>query len=129
MRRATLILGAALVLLAALPTAAVAHATLEQTTPDRGAVAKTEPRQVMLRFDEAVEGNFGAVRVFDARGDRADDGRVTHPGGAGPRLAVGLKPGLKDGTYTATYRVISADSHPVSGGFVFSIGRAGTAPA
>ena len=34
-----------------------------------------------------------------------------------------LKPGLPKGTYTATYRVISADSHPVSGGLVFSIGR------
>ena len=56
-------------------------------------------------------------------------GHITHPGGTGAQLAVGLKSGLKDGTYTATYRVISADSHPVSGGFVFSIGRAGAAPA
>jgi copper transport protein len=31
---------------------------------------------------------------------------------------------LARGTYTATYRVISADSHPVSGGLVFSIGSA-----
>jgi copper transport protein len=125
-RRALLV---ALVLLAALPAGASAHATLQATTPDRGAVAKTEPRQVVLRFDEAVEGNFGAVRVYDARGDRVDDSHVTHPGGKGALLAVGLKPGLREGTFTATYRVISADSHPVSGGFVFSIGRAGVAPA
>ncbi|WCB91898.1 Copper transport protein YcnJ [Baekduia alba] len=129
MKRAALILGAVLALLATLPAGALAHATLEQTTPGRGAVAQSEPRQVVLRFDESVEGNFGAVRVFDARGDRVDDGPVTHPGGTGAKLAVGLKPGLKDGTYTTTYRVISADSHPVSGGFVFSIVRAGAAPA
>ena len=36
---------------------------------------------------------------------------------------------MPQGTYTATYRVISADGHPVSGGFVFSIGKAGAAPA
>ena len=42
------------------------------------------------------------------------------PAGEGSRLAVRLKPELPKGTYTATYRVISADSHPVSGGFVFS---------
>jgi copper transport protein len=125
-RRALLIV---LLAAAALPASASAHATLEQTTPGRGAVATTEPRQVVLRFDEAVEGAFGAVRVFDARGDRVDDGPVQHPGGTGALLAVGLKPGLKDGTYTATYRVVSADSHPVSGGFVFSIGQAGAAPA
>ena len=31
------------------------------------------------------------------------------------------------GTYTATYRVVSADGHIVSSGFVFSIGKAGAA--
>jgi copper transport protein len=113
----------------ALPAAASAHATLEGTTPGRGAIARTPPRAVTLRFDESVEGAFGAVRVYDAAGARVDDGRVTHPGGRGALLAVGLKPGLRDGTYTATYRVISADSHPVSGGFVFSVGHAGAAPA
>lgn len=126
MRRALLI--AALALLA-LPAGASAHATLQESTPDRGAVARSAPDQVVLRFDEAVEGNFGAVRVYDARGDRVDDGHVTHPGGKGASLAVGLKPGLVDGSYTATYRVVSADSHPVSGGFVFSVGTAGAAPA
>jgi copper transport protein len=128
-KRLALLAGLALALLAALPAGALAHATLEQTSPDRGAVAQAEPGQVVLRFDESVEGNFGAVRVFDARGDRVDDGRTVHPGGVGAKLAVGLKPGLENGTYTATYRVISADSHPVSGGFVFSIGKAGAAPA
>jgi copper transport protein len=29
---------------------------------------------------------------------------------------------LADGTYTVTYRVVSADSHPVSGAFAFSVG-------
>ncbi len=128
-RTAGTALVALLLTLAALPASALAHATLEATTPARGATARVEPKQVVLRFDEAVEGNFGAVRVFDARGDRVDSGPVTHPGGAGARLAVALKPGLRNGTYTATYRVISADSHPVSGGFVFSIGAAGAPPA
>jgi copper transport protein len=120
---------ALLLVLAALPASALAHATLEATTPARGATARVEPKQVVLRFDEAVEGNFGAVRVFDARGDRVDTGAVRHPGGAGAQLAVALKPGLPNGSYTATYRVVSADSHPVSGGFVFSIGAAGVPPA
>jgi len=128
-RIAGAVVAALLLVLAALPASALAHATLEATTPERGAVARTEPKQVVLRFDEAVEGNFGAVRVFDTRGDRVDTGAVTHPGGAGAQLAVALKPGLAHGTYTATYRVISADSHPVSGGFVFSLGAAGTPPA
>jgi copper transport protein len=128
-RTAGAALVALLLALAVLPASAPAHATLQSSAPQRGAVAASAPEQVVLRFDEAVEGNFGAVRVFDARGDRVDTGAVSHPGGAGTQLAVALKPGLQDGTYTATYRVVSADSHPVSGGFVFSIGKAGTPPA
>jgi copper transport protein len=109
----------------ALPGSALAHAQLEGTSPARGAVLQAQPKQVMFRFGESVEGNFGAVRVFDARGARVDDDRVFHPGGRGSQIAVGLKAGLPKGTYTATYRVISADSHPVSGGLVFSVGDAG----
>ncbi|HEX7300095.1 MAG TPA: copper resistance protein CopC [Solirubrobacteraceae bacterium] len=109
--------------------AAQAHAQLQGTSPARGAVLRTQPNEVVFRFGESVEGNFGAVRVFDARGQRVDDGKVVHPGGHGSQVAVGLRPHLKRGTYTATYRVISADSHPVSGGVVFSIGKAGTGPA
>jgi len=120
---------AALLCIGLAPAAAHAHATLEGTSPARGTDLKTAPRAVTFRFDEPVEGNFGAVRVFDARGNRVDDNQVKHPGGRGALVSVGLRPGLKDGTYTATYRVISADSHPVSGGVVFSIGDPGNGPA
>ncbi len=130
MRRVVLATIAALLLGAlAVPAAASAHAQLEETTPQRGAVVKQEPEAVIFRFDEPVEGNFGAVRVYDAGGKRVDEGDAFHPNGEGPRLGVHLKPGLSDGSYTATYRVISADGHIVSSGFVFSIGKAGKAPA
>jgi copper transport protein len=118
----------ALVALAIAAPAASAHATLEGTTPARGAALKAEPTQVVFRFDEPVEGTFGAVRVYDAKGRRVDDSRVSHPGGAGSKIAVGLRSGLGHGAYTATYRVVSADGHTVSGGFVFDVGAAGAVP-
>ncbi len=115
---------------AVIPAAAAqAHATLEATSPQRGSVVMAAPDRVVLRFDEPVDARLGGVRVFDGHGERADDGATTHPGGRGAEVAVGLKDGLADGSYTATYRVISADGHPVSGGFVFSIGREGAGPA
>ena len=130
MRRAALAISAAILVVALLaPAGAFAHAQLEETTPQRGAVVKQQPEAVIFRFDEPVEGNFGAVRVYDAGGKRVDEGDAFHPNGEGPRLGVHLKPGLPDGSYTATYRVISADGHIVSSGFVFSIGKAGRAPA
>lgn len=131
MRRGARAVACALTLTVALvvPAVASAHATLESTSPARGAVVRTEPTQVVFRFGEAVEGNFGAVRVFDAKGIRVDQGDAFHPGGQGSALAVHLKPGLAKGTYTATYRVVSADSHIVSSGVVFSIGKATAAGA
>jgi copper transport protein len=91
-------------------------------------VAK-EPGFVSFTFGESVTGTQGAIRVYGAKGDRVDDGDAYHPGGRGSTFAVALKPGLPQGTYTATYRVVSADTHIVTGGFVFSIGRRGGSPS
>lgn len=117
-----------LLLLTAAP-AAFGHARITGSQPERGQTAAKEPKQVLLRFNEPVEGAFGAIRVYDAGARRVDEGKAVHPGGRSRELAVGLKPGLPDGSYTATYRIISADGHPVSGGLVFSIGSAGAGPA
>ena len=84
--------------------------------------------QVVFRFGEQVGGTLGAVRVYDARGTEVDDLHVTHPNGDPRQIGVGLRPHLPDGTYTATYRVISADTHIVYGGLVFNIGHAGATP-
>ena len=121
-------LAAALAALALLPPVARAHATLEATTPERAARLKSVPEQVTLRFNEPVEAQFGAVRVFDSRGREVQAGRAFHPDDRGAAVAVRLRDGLGDDGYTVTYRVVSADSHPVSGGFVFVVGDA-TAPA
>jgi copper transport protein len=108
----------------ALPAASQAHAILQQTSPARGITVEREPKLVVFRFNEPVEGSFGAVRVFDNSGDRVDAGDLLRPKGDAT-VGVKLQPNLPDGSYTATYRVISIDAHPVSGGFVFSIGKAG----
>ncbi len=129
MRRSLLTLGVALAALGAGAPSAWAHAQLEGTSPERGATVEVQPGQVVFSYSEPVEIAFGAVRVFDAKARRVDAGDVVHPGGKSDAVAVRLEPGLPDGTYTATYRVISADGHPVSGGLVFSIGKPGAGPA
>ncbi len=113
---------------ACVPAVADAHAQLESTSPARGGLVVRAPKLVSFSFGEPVGGTAGAVRVYDTRGDRVDDGRAFHPGGHGQTIGVGLRPGLPRGTYTATYRVVSADTHVVTGGFVFSIGTRAAAP-
>ncbi len=108
--------------------AAWAHAQLLGTSPTSGSTVQTQPQEVIFEFNQDVGGTLGAVRVYDAQGNEVDDLDVMHPHGEEHWMGVGLKPHLPDGTYTATYRVISADTHIVYGGLVFNIGHAGAAP-
>jgi copper transport protein len=126
-RRALIVAGLTGLLAAASAAPASAHAMLESTTPPRGATLNTAPGQIVMRFNEPVEMTFGAVRVYDAKGAEVQTGPAFHPGGDQKAVAVRLKPDLAHGGYTATYRVISADSHPISGGFVFDVGTDGPA--
>jgi len=121
--RLSLLLALAWLATAVAAAPADAHALLESTTPERGAVLDTAPRQVVMRFSEAVELELGAVRVHDGAGREVQQGAPFHPGRDDRAVAVRLRPGLPDDGYTATYRVISADAHPVSGGFVFGVGK------
>jgi copper transport protein len=107
---------------------ALAHAQLLGTSPTSGSTVTAQPAQVIFKYNQSVGGTLGAVRVYDAQGNEVDDLAVSHPDGNEHWMGVGLKAHLPDGTYTATYRVISADTHIVYGGMVFSIGHPGAAP-
>ncbi len=114
-----LILAAACALLAGAGPAS-AHAALTGSDPAQGAVVERAPAQVSLTFSESVSLNDDSLRVLDPRGKRVDDGRPAGTGGT--TYSVSLHTGLPDGTYTVTYQVVSADSHPVAGAYTFSVG-------
>jgi copper transport protein len=106
---------------------AFAHATLVSSTPSSDEVLRRAPTDVVLHFNEPVETAFGSVRVYDGAARRVDDGGTTRPQ---PReVAVRVRSGLPRGTYTVAWRVVSADSHPVSGAFVFHVGKPGAGAA
>ncbi|MFE6482238.1 copper resistance CopC/CopD family protein [Streptomyces sp. NPDC057757] len=99
---------------------ASAHAALTGSDPTQGSVVDTAPTQVSLTFSEQIALSDGALQVLDPKGERVDTGKPTNT--SGTTYAVKLHTGLPDGTFTVTYQVVSADSHPVSGAFTFSIG-------
>ncbi|HEV7862340.1 MAG TPA: copper resistance CopC family protein, partial [Acidimicrobiia bacterium] len=115
---AVLALGA--VFLAAAP--AFAHAQLTSTEPVGGTALATSPSRVVLRFGESVEIPLGSVRVFASpSGKQVETGAAGHADGQGNAVAVKL-PKLDKGTYIVTWRVTSADAHPVHGAFTFVVG-------
>lgn len=104
---------------------AAAHAVLLRTAPTAGAVVDPAPRLVMLSFSESVRPVAGQVRVIAPDGGRGD---VGSPEVSGNDLRLRLRDDPPRGTYLVTFRVISADGHPVAGGFSFSVGAPSQAP-
>jgi len=94
---------------------ASAHATLRDVSPSFRQELERGPKVVRLRFDQLV--SLPAIRVLDARGRnyagaaRADGTVVTAPVERLPK-----------GAYTVRWRVLSADSHVVSGVWTFGVG-------
>ena len=102
---------------------ASAHSRLLSITPKDGASLPTTPTEVVLTFNEAVNPQFVTVRVTDGEGTVvAEDATAS-----GAKVTVPVPEPLAAGSYKVTYRVVSADSHPISGSTGFSITGDGVA--
>ncbi|WP_330325767.1 copper resistance CopC/CopD family protein [Streptomyces pseudovenezuelae] len=123
-RTLVLLLLAACGLLLTTAGPASAHAALTGSDPQQGVVVDKAPDQVSLTFSEKVALSNDSLRVLDPKGKAVQQGKPSEV--SGTTYAVKLHSGLPDGTYTVTYQVVSADSHPVAGAFTFSIGAPST---
>lgn len=108
---------ALLVLGPALP--ADAHARLVSVIPAAGAVLAKSPTVVTLSFDEPVRTVPKGFQLYD-RGGAARSLTVT---ATDSTVVAQLPGGLHDGSYGVGWRVVSADSHPISGALTFAIGQ------
>jgi copper transport protein len=101
---------------------ASAHAALLQTTPGDAEILAQSPAEVTLTFGEAVGTGLGSMQVLTDQGARVDTGQISETDG-GSKVHLALKPHLCEGTFVVVWRVVSADSHPASGTFTFSVGK------
>jgi copper transport protein len=104
--------------------AASAHAELESTEPAAGAILTNSPNEIVLTFSEAVQVDDDGVKLINAKGERVGTGAIEQPEGRTIRLPVD---GLPDGGYVVAWKVVSADGHPIGGGFTWRIGESSTA--
>lgn len=112
--------GIALTTLLALAAPASAHAQLVSTDPVAGAALPSSPAFAQVLFDDVVDARRDALQLHDSAGRRVDDGDLRRiQGGKGLRLEL---PHLNDGGYVLTWRVVSDDGHPVSGGVTWRVG-------
>ena len=119
--RTTATIVIALLLIAGLVAPAVlAHAQLRSSDPADGATLPTTDA-VTLTFNEDINADFVQVTVSGPAGDPVAAG---DPVVAGPVVTQPVAP-TAAGAHTVTFRVVSADGHPVSGSIAFTL----TAPA
>jgi copper transport protein len=98
-----------------------AHAVLVESSPAADTVLAEAPEKAVLRFNEPV-------RPVVVRLLRAADGSSIELGATeafDTELRAALPETLFAGSYLLSYRVTSADGHPVAGSFVFAIGSPG----
>jgi copper transport protein len=105
---------------------ASAHAVLQSTNPVANTTVPTAPAEVVLTFSEPVSPVPDRIRVLAPDGARADRGEPVAREGV---LSIPMRTDTPRGTYLVSYRVISADGHPVAGSFTYSVGAPSAAPA
>ncbi len=103
-----------------LPRFAHAHAALQSSIPAADAAVKDSPSEITLTFNENVGPVF--IKVLDSTGkDAGAPGEIELDGNS---LHLPLTTSLPNGTYVVSYRVVSADTHPVASTYAFSVGEA-----
>jgi copper transport protein len=94
------------------------HAILLSTDPADGAVLPSTPAEVTLVFNEPVRLGESGMNVLDAGGSTVEVEART----VDREVRASFPQDLSDGTYIVSWRVVSNDSHPISGAFTFSVG-------
>lgn len=114
---------AALAVLAVAAPQAAAHTELDLGSPGAKATLAGLPPQVTLTFSDEMTQKYAKVAVTGPDGESTASGE---PEVQGKTVTLPLEAGSPAGRYTVGYRVVSADGHPVSGSYTFTVKAAGS---
>lgn len=104
---------------------ASAHSDLVSSDPEASSVLTEMPTSVLLTFNEELLILDGAedanqLIVTDSEGASLVEGELTV---AANTISSALAASDAQGEVTVTYRVVSADGHPIEGSYTFSVGQ------
>jgi methionine-rich copper-binding protein CopC len=104
---------------------ASAHSDLVSSDPEASSVLAEMPTSVLLTFNEELLILDGAedanqLIVTDSEGSPLVEGELTV---AANTISSALAASEAQGEVTVTYRVVSADGHPIEGSFSFVVGE------
>ncbi|MEQ1545686.1 copper resistance protein CopC [Methyloglobulus sp.] len=114
------LLGLALWVSLILPIPVFAHAIMVKSQPVVDSTIAESPKQVDVWFNDKVGSEYKALAVIDSAGKRVDNKDAAQETFDQSHLYVTI-PQLPPGTYNVRYRVVSLDTHIVTGKFKFTI--------
>jgi copper transport protein len=100
--------------------AVAAHAALVEMSPGAEAELDAPPTEVRLTFSEGVSVTEDSIRVFDPA---AKELAGIETVGQGSEVTAALPDLERSGSYTVSWKVVSADGHPIRGAYLFHLGE------
>lgn len=117
---------AALVALLLAPQGVGAHGVLQSSWPANGDHLSELPREIRLRFNEAVETAVARVTLVGPDSVPVRLGALATPPDSARVLLAPIAGRLRAGTYTVRWQIAGADGHPVRGEYSFLIAPGAT---
>jgi copper transport protein len=104
-------------------SSASAHPITVNSSPEPFASLPSSPGEVQVYFSEPIELSYSKIAVLGPDGSRFDMNDPHNADGDTASVAVTVQPGLPEGVYTVTTKVLSAvDGHVVESAFTFGVG-------
>ncbi len=97
-----------------------AHAILVKSTPEVDSTFSGSPTQVEIWFNENIGSAYLSLAVVNSKGERVDKKDFKQAKLDPTHIYVSTLPLVPD-TYTVRYRVMSADTHIITGRFNFTV--------
>lgn len=97
---------------------ASAHTELESASPANGSVVTASPRAAKLTFSEKVSPDAGGIGLRSSDGAKIPTGKAYR---SADTVVVPIEATLSPGGYLLSYKVTSADGHPVAGTIAFRV--------
>jgi copper resistance protein C len=121
----SMLLGRAAVLLAVVavaslwvPGVALAHDQLIWSSPANDATVDSAPERVVFQFSADITSRIATATVTGADGSRWDAGAATVEGA---EVRVAVRTPAPAGAYTAAYRIVGSDGHPITGSITYTV--------
>ncbi|ESS71753.1 copper resistance protein CopC [Methyloglobulus morosus KoM1] len=115
-----LLLNTAIIATLALPLPIFAHAIMVKSQPEADSTITESPKQVDTWFNDKVGSEYKALAVINSAGKRVDNKDAAQETFDQSHLYTTVTE-LPPDTYTVRYRVVSMDTHIVTGKFKFTI--------